>query len=85
MMHHPLKYIVPPLVVLIAIAAVYIPLHRHEKAVRENPHHHVRKPITHVSAAGVVAVGLPESGRSRWAHDPAISSASRSSNDSIAK
>ncbi|MGC2634482.1 MAG: hypothetical protein WA215_09760 [Candidatus Cybelea sp.] len=58
MMHHPLKYIVPPLVVLIAIAAVYIPLHRHEKAVRENPHHHVRKPITHVTAAGVVAVGL---------------------------
>jgi hypothetical protein len=26
--------------------------------VRENPHHHVRKPITHVTAAGVVAAGL---------------------------
>lgn len=57
-MHHPLRWIVPPLIVLIAIAAVYIPLHRHAAAVRKNPHHHVRKPYSHNTAAAIVAVAL---------------------------
>ncbi|HEV3092742.1 MAG TPA: hypothetical protein VGX91_14970 [Candidatus Cybelea sp.] len=57
-MDHPLRYIIPPLIVVIAIAAVYIPLHRHAAAVRANPHHHVRRPFSHITAAGVVACGL---------------------------
>jgi multisubunit Na+/H+ antiporter MnhB subunit len=55
---HPLRYIIPPLIVLIAIAAVYIPMHRHKEAVRKDPHHHIHKPVSHITAAGVVAVGL---------------------------
>ncbi len=57
-MHHPLRYIIPPLIVIVAIAAVYIPMHRHKVAVRENPHHHTHKPVNHITAAGVVAAGL---------------------------
>jgi hypothetical protein len=56
--HHLLRYVVPPLIVLIAAAAVYIPLQRHATAVRTDPHHHVKKPISHPTAAGVVAAAL---------------------------
>ncbi|HEY1881885.1 MAG TPA: hypothetical protein VGG51_02445 [Candidatus Cybelea sp.] len=57
-MHHPLRLIVPPLTVIAAIAAVYIPLHRHAVAVRTNPHHHVHKPYSHKTAGSIVAVAL---------------------------
>lgn len=57
-MHHPLRYLVPPLIVIVAILVVYLPLRRHAIGVRENPHHHVHKPVSHVTAAGVVAAGL---------------------------
>lgn len=57
-MHHPLRYIVPPLIVIAAILAVYIPMHRHKVAERKDPHHHVHKPVNHITAAGVVAAGL---------------------------
>jgi hypothetical protein len=56
--HHPLRLIVPPLFVIAAIVAVYIPLHRHAVAVRTNPHHHVRKPYSQTTAASIVAVAL---------------------------
>ncbi len=57
-MHHPLRYIVPPLIIVAAILVVYVPMHRHARAVRKDPHHHVHRPVSHVTAAGVVAVGL---------------------------
>jgi hypothetical protein len=56
--HHPLRLIVPPLIVIAAIVAVYIPLHRHAVAVRTNPRHHVRKPFSHTTAGSVVAGAL---------------------------
>ena len=58
MAHHPLRFIVPPLIVVLAVAAVYIPLHRHEVAVRTNPHHHARKPFSHSTAGAIVAGAL---------------------------
>lgn len=57
-MHHPLRFLIPPLIVVLAIAAVYIPLHRHAVAVRTNPHHHVRKPYGHTTAYAIVAGAL---------------------------
>ncbi len=57
-MHHPLRYVVPPLIVVLAIAAIYVPLHRHAAAVRERPHETHRRPVTHVTAAGIVAGAL---------------------------
>lgn len=57
-MHHPLRYIVPPLIVALAIAAVYVPLHRHAVAVRTNPHHHVRRPFNHTTERSIVAGAL---------------------------
>jgi ABC-type transport system involved in cytochrome c biogenesis permease subunit len=57
-MHHPLRYIVPPLIVALAVVALYIPMHRHAVAVRERPHETHHKPVHHVTAAGVVAVAL---------------------------
>jgi hypothetical protein len=57
-MHHPLRYIVPPLIVVAAILAVYLPIRRHEIAVRTRPHETHHRPVTHVTAAGVVAGAL---------------------------
>ena len=57
-MHHPLRYIVPPLIVVVAVAAIYVPMHRHAVAVRERPLEMHRKPIHHVTAASVVAGAL---------------------------
>jgi hypothetical protein len=57
-MHHPLRYIVPPLIVAIALIAIYVPMHRHAVAVRERPHEEHHKPMHHVTAAGIVAGGL---------------------------
>lgn len=56
-MNHPLRFIIPPLVVLIALT-VYIPLRQHEIALRKNPHHHPHPPYSHTVARGVVAAGL---------------------------
>jgi multisubunit Na+/H+ antiporter MnhB subunit len=56
--HHPLRYIIPPLIVAAALVALYIPMRRHAQAVRENPHHPAHKPVHHITAAGVIAVAL---------------------------
>jgi len=56
--HHPLRYIVPPLIVVLAAVAVYLPLHRHSAAVRERPHETHHRPMHHVTAAGIVASAL---------------------------
>jgi hypothetical protein len=57
-MHHPLRYIVPPLIVIIVAIAVYLPIRNHEAAVRRNPHHEHKRPYGHVTAAGFIAVAL---------------------------
>ncbi|HEY2476282.1 MAG TPA: hypothetical protein VGI19_15955 [Candidatus Cybelea sp.] len=57
-MHHPLRFIIPPLIVLLAIAVVYVPRHRHEVAVRTNPHHNARKPINRATGRAILAGGL---------------------------
>ena len=57
-MHHPLRFIVPPLVVVLGVLVVYLPLRRHAVAVRENPHHNPQRPITDTRAASVVAGAL---------------------------
>ncbi len=57
-MHHPLRYIVPPLIVLAAIVAIYVPLHRHAVAVRERPHETHHRPVSHHAAAAIVAGAL---------------------------
>jgi hypothetical protein len=57
-MQHPLRLIVPPLIVLAAIALVYVPMRRHAIAQRERPHDNPHKPVPHATVAGVVAAGL---------------------------
>jgi hypothetical protein len=55
---HPLRYLIPPLVVVLAVLAAYLPMHRHAVAKRERPHEHRRDPISHATAASIVAAAL---------------------------
>ncbi len=57
-MHHPLRYVIPPLVVLAAIALVYFPHRRHAVAQRERPHDNAHKPLAKGTFVGVIAAGL---------------------------
>ncbi len=57
-MQHPLRYIIPPLLVLLAVLWLYLRHRRHAIAEREHPHHNPHKPVTHVTAASVLAGAL---------------------------
>jgi hypothetical protein len=55
---HPLRFIIPPLVVIAAILAVYIPIRRHALGERHHPHNNPHKPVHRVTATSVIACGL---------------------------
>jgi hypothetical protein len=56
--HHPLRYVVPPLIIAAGILAIYLPMRRHAIAQRHRPHDNPHKPVSHVTAAGVLAGAL---------------------------
>lgn len=55
---HPLRFIIPPLIVIAAIIAIYIPMRRHAIGQRERPHDNPHKPVHRLTATGVIAGGL---------------------------
>lgn len=57
-MIHPLLRWFLPLVLLVAIAAVWLDHRRRLEATRESPHHPVHHGRSHVTAAGVLAAFL---------------------------
>ncbi|MGC1380280.1 MAG: hypothetical protein WA814_04570 [Candidatus Baltobacteraceae bacterium] len=58
MIHHPLRFIVPPLVIFLGWLAVYIPWTRHKKGERERPEHNPHKPLSRNIASSVIAITL---------------------------
>jgi hypothetical protein len=56
--HHPLRWIIPPLIVLAGIIWVYLPWRRHRIAQRERPHTNPHKPVNRNWASSVLAVTL---------------------------
>ena len=57
-MHPPLRYVVPPLFVLLGLLAISILEGRHAKAKRERPHEHPHDSARHTMAASVMAGAL---------------------------
>jgi hypothetical protein len=56
--HHPLRWIIPPLIVLAGIIWIYLPWRRHHIAQRERPHNNPHKPVSRNWAGSVLAVTL---------------------------
>jgi multisubunit Na+/H+ antiporter MnhB subunit len=58
MLEHPLRYVIPPVLVVAGVWILYFLARRHAEAERDRPHDNPHKPVTPITASGVIAIVL---------------------------